>query len=95
MPFGPGFGELMAWKMYGGGDKLRNEIYASYGLISFNSIAIGPETSGWFKNEIKSLDQLKGMKMRFFGLGARVMQSWAFRHSSWLRRTSIRRSSAA
>jgi TRAP-type mannitol/chloroaromatic compound transport system substrate-binding protein len=74
MPFGPGFGEFMAWKMYGGGDQLRNEIYAQYGLISFNSIAIGPETSGWFKNEIKSLDQMKGMKMRFFGLGARVMQ---------------------
>ena len=74
MPFGPGFGEFMAWKMYGGGDKLRNEIYAPYGLIGFNGVAIGPETSGWFKNEIKSLDQIKGMKMRFFGLGARVMQ---------------------
>jgi len=74
MPFGPSFGEFMAWKMYGGGDKLRNEIYAQYGLIGFNGAAIGPETSGWFKNEIKSLDQLKGMKMRFFGLGARVMQ---------------------
>ena len=74
MPFGPGFGEFMAWKMYGGGDKLRNEIYAPYGLIGFNGVAIGPETSGWFKNPITSLEQLKGMKMRFFGLGARVMQ---------------------
>ena len=38
------------------------------------AFAIGPETSGWFRNEIKSLDQLKGLKMRFFGLGAQVMQ---------------------
>ena len=36
--------------------------------------ATGPETSGWFRHEITSLDQLKGMKMRFFGLGAQVMQ---------------------
>jgi|TARA_B100000315_G_scaffold161907_2_gene150415 TRAP-type mannitol/chloroaromatic compound transport system substrate-binding protein len=37
-------------------------------------LAIGPETSGWFKNEITDLEQLRGLKMRFFGLGARVMQ---------------------
>jgi len=74
VPFGPQFGEFMAWKMFGGGDKLRNEIYGKHGLIAFNCFAIGAETSGWFKNEIKSLDQLKGMKMRFFGLGAQVMQ---------------------
>ena len=35
--------------------------------------AIGPETSGWFKNEITDLEQLRGLKMRFFGLGAVVM----------------------
>jgi len=74
VPFGPSFGEFMAWKMFGGGDKIRNEIYGKHGLIAIDCFAIGPETSGWFKNEIKSLDQLKGMKMRFFGLGAQVMQ---------------------
>jgi TRAP-type mannitol/chloroaromatic compound transport system substrate-binding protein len=74
VPFGPSFGEYMAWKMFGDGDKIRNEIYGKHGLIAFNCFAIGPETSGWFKNEVKSLDQLKGMKMRFFGLGAQVMQ---------------------
>jgi TRAP-type mannitol/chloroaromatic compound transport system substrate-binding protein len=35
---------------------------------------IAPEASGWFRKEIKSLDDLKGLKMRFFGLGAIVMQ---------------------
>ena len=74
VPFGPTYGEFMAWKIFGGGDKLRNEIYAQHGLLGFNALVIGPETSGWFKNEIKSLDQLKGMKMRFFGLGAQVFQ---------------------
>jgi TRAP-type mannitol/chloroaromatic compound transport system substrate-binding protein len=74
VPFGPQFGEFMAWKRHGGGDQLRDEIYAKHGLKAIDCFAIGAETSGWFKNEVKSLDQLKGMKMRFFGLGAQVMQ---------------------
>jgi TRAP-type mannitol/chloroaromatic compound transport system substrate-binding protein len=74
VPFGPNFGEFFAWKMFGGGNALRDEIYAKHGLIAFDSFAIGPETSGWFRKEIKSLDDLKGLKMRFFGLGAQVMQ---------------------
>ncbi|GMQ76722.1 MAG: TRAP transporter substrate-binding protein [Gammaproteobacteria bacterium] len=74
VPFGPQFGEFMAWKRFGGGNEIRNEIYAEHGLIAFDSFAIGPETSGWFKKPVNSLDDLKGMKMRFFGLGAKVMQ---------------------
>jgi TRAP-type mannitol/chloroaromatic compound transport system substrate-binding protein len=74
VPFGPGFGEYTAWKWFGGGSQLRDEIYKQYNLISFDSVAIGPETSGWFKNEITSLEQIKGLKMRFFGLGAKVME---------------------
>jgi len=74
VPFGPSMGEFFAWKKFGGGDKIRDEMYKPHGLIAMDTFAIGPETSGWFKTEIKSLDQLKGMKMRFFGLGAKVMQ---------------------
>ena len=74
VPFGPGFGEFMAWKWFGGGQELRDEIYGKHNLVAFDSLAIGPETSGWFRGEIKSLNQLRGMKMRFFGLGAKVMQ---------------------
>jgi TRAP-type mannitol/chloroaromatic compound transport system substrate-binding protein len=74
VPFGPQFGEFMAWKRHGGGDKLRDEIYGAHGLKAIDCFAIGAETSGWFKNQIKSLDSLKGMKMRFFGLGAQVVQ---------------------
>lgn len=74
VPFGPQFGEFMAWKRFGGGNELRDEIYAKHDLMAFDCFAIGPETSGWFRNEIKSLEELKGLKMRFFGLGAKVMQ---------------------
>ena len=74
VPFGPGFGEFMAWKWFGGGNDVRNEIYGKHGMIAFDNLAIGPETSGWFRKEVKSLSELRGMKMRFFGLGAQVMQ---------------------
>ena len=74
VPFGPGFGEFMAWKWFGGGNKLRDEIYAQHGLVAFDAFCIGPETSGWFRKEVKDADDMKGLKMRFFGLGAKVMQ---------------------
>jgi TRAP-type mannitol/chloroaromatic compound transport system substrate-binding protein len=74
VPFGPQVGEFLAWKWFGEGNKLRDEIYAKHNLISFDSFAIGPETSGWFRKEVKSAAELKGIKMRFFGLGAQVVQ---------------------
>jgi len=74
VPFGPQIGEFLAWKWFGGGNKIRAEKYAEFGLIAVDCFCIGPETSGWFKEPVMSLDDLKGLKMRFFGLGARVMQ---------------------
>jgi TRAP-type mannitol/chloroaromatic compound transport system substrate-binding protein len=74
VPFGPQYGEFFAWKKFHGGDELKNELYAEHGLYSIDVFSIGPETSGWFRNPVESLDQLKGLKMRFFGLGAQVMQ---------------------
>ncbi len=74
VPFGPPIGEFLGWKWFGGGNKLRDEIYAKHNLVSFDSFAIAPETSGWFRNEVKSVKELQGLKMRFFGLGAQVMQ---------------------
>ena len=74
VPFGPSVGEYFAWKKFGGGDEIQQRIYAKHGIHQLDCFAIGPETSGWFKNEITDLSQLRGMKMRFFGLGARVMQ---------------------
>jgi TRAP-type mannitol/chloroaromatic compound transport system substrate-binding protein len=73
VPFGPQYGEIFAWKIYGGGDELQQEIYDLHNLVSHDCNAIGPETSGWFRTEVTSLAELKGLKMRFFGLGAKVM----------------------
>ena len=36
VPFGPQYGEFFAWKIFGGGDELKNEIYAQHGLYSID-----------------------------------------------------------
>lgn len=74
VPFGARLGEFLAWKWFGGGNKLMDEVYAKHNLIAFDSVAWGPETAGWFRDEITSVDQLKGLKMRICCLGAKVMQ---------------------
>jgi TRAP-type mannitol/chloroaromatic compound transport system substrate-binding protein len=73
VPFGPRAGELLAWMHYGGGDQLYNKLYHSNGVHGLHCSAIAPETSGWFRKRYNSIDELKGLKMRFFGLGAVVM----------------------
>ena len=75
-PFGPAAPEFVAWFMHGGGLQLAEEMYARDNIKYLLCGMIPPETSGWFRNEIASLDQLKGLKMRFFGLGAKVMQKF-------------------
>lgn len=59
---------------YGGGHAIKDEVYAKHGVKGISCGIIPPEASGWFRHEIKSVDDLKGLKIRFFGLGARVMQ---------------------
>jgi TRAP-type mannitol/chloroaromatic compound transport system substrate-binding protein len=74
VPFGPDVGEYLAWMKFGGGEKMMKELHAKYNVEVIPCGVISPEASGWFRKEIKTLDDLKGLKMRFFGLGANVMQ---------------------
>ncbi len=75
-PFGPGALEFNAWMQYGGGIEIAETLYAKDNIKYFYCGMIPPETSGWFRMEVTSLDQLKGLKMRFFGMGAKVMQKF-------------------
>jgi TRAP-type mannitol/chloroaromatic compound transport system substrate-binding protein len=74
IPFGPEAGEYAAWLFHFGGEEAMQKIYAKHNVHSMICGVIAPEASGWFREEITSIDQLKGKKMRFFGLGAKVMQ---------------------
>ena len=75
-PFGPAAPEFVAWFKYGGGVEIVSELYARDNIKYLLCGMIPPETSGWFREEITSLEQLKGLKMRFFGVGAKVMQKF-------------------
>ena len=74
VPFGPSASEYMAWIYYGGGKELFEKIYEKHNIKGIFCGVIAPEASGWFRTEIKSVEDMKGMKMRFFGLGAKVME---------------------
>ncbi|MES9905845.1 MAG: TRAP transporter substrate-binding protein [Sedimenticola sp.] len=76
VPFGPSAGEYLAWLWEGNGATLYQEMYdqAGYNVHVEVCGVIAPETSGWYSKEINSPEDLKGLKMRFFGLGGKVMQ---------------------
>ncbi|MBB1486261.1 TRAP transporter substrate-binding protein [Oceanospirillum sediminis] len=75
VPFGPEASEFLAWMYYGNGRKLHQEMYdeSGYNVKAIPCGMIPPETSGWFAKPIETVDDLKGLNMRFYGLGARVM----------------------
>jgi len=73
VPFGMEPWEYAAWWFEGEGAKLANEIYNPINIKVLLCSTIGPETAGWYRNPINSLDDLKGLKIRFSGLGGMVL----------------------
>lgn len=73
VPFGPAMGEYLAWMYYGGGLELARGMFAERNVHNIPCAMIPPEASGWFRREIRTVDDLRGLRMRFFGLGAQVM----------------------
>lgn len=76
VPFGPRAGEYLAWMRHGGGQEMAEEMYGRDNIKFFVCNIIPPESSGWFRQEINGIADLQGMKMRFFGLGAKVMEKF-------------------
>ena len=76
IPFGPEASEYLAWIYEGNGMKLYQQMYdrSGFNVKVFVCTILPPETSGWFANPIEAPHDLKGLKMRFFGLGGRVME---------------------
>ncbi len=74
VPFGLEPVGYAAWWFEGGGRELADEIYAPLGIRPILCGLIGPETAGWFREEIVTLDDVRGLKIRFAGIGGKVMQ---------------------
>jgi TRAP-type mannitol/chloroaromatic compound transport system substrate-binding protein len=73
VPFSLNNRQINAWWTTGGGDKLMNEFYAKYNLVGFLAGNTGAQMGGWFRKEIKTLDDLKGLKFRIAGLAGQVL----------------------
>jgi len=73
MPFGLTGPEQNAWLISGGGEDLWNEFNERSNLIAYTAGNTGAQTGGWFNKEINGPDDLKGLKMRFPGVGGQVM----------------------
>ncbi len=74
VPFGPGARESLAWLKRGGGLELWREIYAKVNLVPIPCGALPPEASGWFSKPIESVEDLRGLKIRYAGLGGKVLE---------------------
>ncbi len=73
VPFGFVFSEINSWINFGGGQELWDELAGSFGLKCLACGNTGVQMGGWFRKEINSADDLKGLKMRIPGLGGDVM----------------------
>ncbi len=69
--------EQYAWFYYGNGMKYMKEIHSKFGVLAYPGGNSGVQMGGWFKKEIKSVKDLKGLKMRIPGFSGKVMQSLA------------------
>ena len=73
MPFGMIAPEQFGWFYYGGGKELMKEVYAKHGVYAFPGGNTGNQMGGWFKKEIKTVEDLKGLKMRIPGFAGEVV----------------------
>ncbi len=75
VPFGLNFQGTNGWLYDGGGLQLWQEVYDPFGMVAFPCGNTGVQMTGWFRKEIKSIGDLKGLRMRIPGLAGRVYSS--------------------
>jgi TRAP-type mannitol/chloroaromatic compound transport system substrate-binding protein len=74
IPFGLNSRQMSAWMIEGNGLKLMREFYRNYNIISFPGGNTGAQMGGFFRKEIKSLADMKGLKFRIGGFAGRVIE---------------------
>lgn len=73
IPFGLNSRQMTAWMYDGNGMKLMREFYDKYNIVNFPGGNTGAQMGGWYRKEIKTLDDIKGLKMRIGGFGGRIL----------------------
>ena len=74
MPFGLNTRQQNAWMYEGGGIDLLNEVFAKFNAYALPMGTTGAQMGGWFRNEIRTAQDLNGLKMRIGGLAGTVLQ---------------------
>jgi TRAP-type mannitol/chloroaromatic compound transport system substrate-binding protein len=74
LPFGLNSRQMNAWLRFGGGHELMNELLAKYNCVGVAAGNTGAQMGGWFRKEIKSVADLKGLKMRIGGFAGTIVQ---------------------
>jgi len=74
IPFGLNSRQMTAWMYEGNGLKLTREFYGQSGIVNFPMGNTGAQMGGWYRKEIKSLADIKGLKMRIGGFGGKVLE---------------------
>jgi TRAP-type mannitol/chloroaromatic compound transport system substrate-binding protein len=75
IPFGLNSRQMTAWMYEGNGMKLLREFYKPYNIVNFPMGNTGAQMGGWYRKEIKSLADIKGLKMRIGGFGGKVLSA--------------------
>jgi TRAP-type mannitol/chloroaromatic compound transport system substrate-binding protein len=73
VPFGLNTRQMNAWLAYGGGLDMMNELYGTFGILGIPFGNTTAQMGGWFRKEIKTLDDLKGLKFRVGGVAGQVL----------------------
>src|SRR5205823_1396721 len=73
VPFGLNTRQMNAWLTQAGGEQMLNDFFKGYNVYGIAAGNTTAQMGGWFRKEIKTLDDLKGLKMRIAGLAGDVM----------------------
>ena len=74
IPFGLNSRQMTAWMYEGNGLKLMREFYAQYNIMSFPGGNTGAQMGGWFRKEVKTPADIKGLKFRIGGFAGKVIE---------------------
>ncbi len=74
IPFGLNSRQMTAWMFEGNGLKLMREFYAGYNIINFPGGNTGAQMGGWYRKEVKSVADIKGLKFRVGGFAGKVIE---------------------
>jgi len=74
VPFGLNSRQMTAWMVEGNGMKLMREFYRNYNIINFLGGNTGAQMGGWYRKEIKSVADIKGLKIRINGFAGRIIE---------------------